>query len=387
VSKQSSSQEKESALQKKRKKEGEKGGKRPFTATDQLHADSQLLQQTMGNQAMGQALGGGVQREANEIDGVNQILNRRVAGGGDVQRVTNKKRRKNVREQEKAKIAAEKQKEHKAKHGWFGSETWSGKAAGMIGYGGSKREDDGDMAGYEKEKNVGSWDDKAQDKAEEEDKTDEAAIFDIKKITINLKEAEKEKEGTYGKAKAKGGLSANIEGVEGEAELEAELGKGGKFVDKNFNWNVSDGKLGWKTEADGFLGAKAGAKGKAGVKYDKEKGYSASAKGKASAFAGGELTGSTQVSVQANDKVLASATGKLGVTWGIGGEFKFNVSWEGGKFSAGGKAKAAAGWGFSAGYSVEINTQTIAEKLWGWMSTFSSVINDLDDETMEQMWF
>ncbi len=389
MSKQTTAQEKENALQKKRKKETSQRSKRPLPVPDQLQADNQLLQQTMGNQALGQALGGGVQRQPEAVPDVNEILKRPItsvsSGGGEmaVQRIPNKKRRKNAREQEAAKIEAEKQAEYNKKHGWFGSETWSGKAASMFGYGESKRKDDGDMSQHEKEGTVGAWDEVAEEKAEKEDKADEAAIFDVKKITITLKEVEKEKEGDYGSAKAKGGLQANIEGVEGEAELEAQLGGGGKFVDKDFGWKVANGKLGVQAEAEGFLGAKAEAKGKAGVKYDKEKGYSAAAKGKASAFAGGELTGSTQVSIKAGDDTLISSTGKLGVTWGVGGEFQFNISWEGGKFSAGGKAKAAAGWGFSAGYNIEINTQTIAGKLWGWMKDFWST---LDDEEWEQMW-
>ena len=370
----------------------------------QLGADRALLQNRLGNSGVSRMLAPSEQNGVDSLGGIDQIMNRPLGSASAIQREPLPDDPKARQAAIRKRIAAgqKRRKEQKAAdNGWFGKNTKLGKAAGWFGFNKSEGDKDDDDAGskidydgakfsgeheedpgFVKEKEFGSWDQEAMDKEEEEEAKDEAEIFSIKKININLAEADGKTEGKLGEASGKTGAKGNVEGLEGEAEVEWQFGKGGKLVRDSFPWDIENNVLSTKTESaiEGFIGAKAEGNAKANFNRDD---YSAAAKGKISAFAGGTVESKTEVSISMGGKDAVKTSGTLGATWGVGGEFEFKVAWSGGSFTVGGKAKASAGLGFSAGYEVEINTKSIASTLWSW---FSSLSEGLSDEDMEAMW-
>ncbi|MEM7797617.1 MAG: hypothetical protein AAF633_00380 [Chloroflexota bacterium] len=364
-------------------------------AAAQLKADQALLQARYGNVELNRLLDPAAARAEGNIDqDIASVAQRPLVpavqrkGGGRKPLPADKgAREKEIKEKIKAGQRRRKA-EKEADNGWFGKNTMLGKAAGMMGFSKGeeeKKEDgfsvkrpnetdyegskvDGESEAEDEEKKYGAYADEKLEKEieqeEKESKEDEAKAFDIKKITINLVDLEGHKEGALGELDVKGGLKRNVEGYQGEAEIEWQFGQGGKLVRDKFPWDIENKVLTPKTstEIEGFLGAKAG--GKASGEWTEQ---SVGAKGKASAFAGGELSGKTEIEFKSNGKNVGKASGTLGATWGIGGEFEFNVKWGEGKIRVGGKTKMSAGLGFSAGYELELNTKGIVMNwLKGW---------------------
>ncbi len=390
MSKQSTTQEQQARVLARKRREGTSQGPRPQTAPDQANADVTTLQRTLGNQTVGQMLGGSpVQRQPGEARSLphdlGQIMARPVAAAAPTIQRKGPRRTAPASDPQKQKEIADKirdgqQKRHEAQHGWFGSQTRLGQAAGWMGWGRSTEEDKKETSSLQvgaegkKEEELKALDQEKQlfgEKEAEEEKTDETwKELLVKKLTINLAEVENAE---LLKGSAKGGIKANaVEGLQGEGEVEWQWGKSGKLVKDQYDFLGKQEKLKASSEVAGFAGAKGGAKAEASAKYDKEKGFSAAAGGKASAFAGASLEGKTDIVLKMGDKDVIKTTGKVGVTVGVGGEVEIKVSWEGGEFKASGNAKLAAGLGFELGYNISINVPTIASSLWSWASSFWS---------------
>ncbi len=223
--------------------------------------------------------------------------------------------------------------------------------------------------------------------------TDPTAFL-MEKIELNLVEAQlpdslkKESRFVDAELTGKAGAKVSLEGIEGEAELAMQFGKGGKkLVGGGALGSVSNNlKVGGTIE--GFIGAKAEVKGKAGFKRKTKKGasklatldprsmditeYEGSAKGKAGAFVGTSAEGSVQVMIKAAGVELGKATGKAGITVGLGGEISGVIKWDGGTLKLAGKGKLSAGLGISWGYKLEINSPGMLAKVfntaWSWSS-------------------
>lgn len=87
-----------------------------------------------------------------------------------------------------------------------------------------------------------------------------------------------------------------------------------------------------------------------------ETGVKGGLKGKASAFVGGSVSISPQIRfLTASNAQLAQLTATGGVTYGLGGSYEGEISWEGGKLKIASKGKLAAGLGLVYGISGEID--------------------------------
>ncbi len=402
MSKQSTTQEQQARVLARKRREATSQNARPQTAPDQLNADVATLQHTLGNQAVGQMLGGSpIQRQPGEERSLphdlGQIMNRPVVSAP---------RKPTIQRAPPAGGAAA-----PASQGWmasFGSwlspSNWKqaqddDEKKGLVGSEAAKTETD--LRERPKRGETGFGDQESVDAAENKQKEEDAEIFSVDKITINLYEADipqgkrperlkgldemKGSIGTqgsslkagvegkkgfgWGMGEAKGGAAAkaNTEGLEAESNIELKFGKGGKITTNN-PLKMGKGALESETSAqiEGFAGAKGEAKGKAEAKYDKEKGFSAAAGGQASAFVGGSLAGKTEVNIKVAGVDVMKTSGTLGVTYGAGGEAKFNIAWKDGKFSMGGKMSASLGLGFTAGGELEITAPKVINNLASW---------------------
>lgn len=194
------------------------------------------------------------------------------------------------------------------------------------------------------------------------DEEEEGGLIDS--LTINLI-THKGELGNGAETELSGGISAD--GFKGSGEIEIKAAKEGKIVKDGFVWDKTDGLITTKSEGEieGFAGAKAEGEGE--VAFNPLD-YSASASGKASAFAGLSAEGSVNVNVLVDGKKAFAGKGTLGATAGIGLEAGFHISWEGGTFKMGGKGKAALGVGFSGGYEINLHPMSflagLATSVW-----------------------
>lgn len=255
--------------------------------------------------------------------------------------------------------------------GWFGSNTKLGKLASLFGgwsvapeedetgteflpdIGGEKEEAVGGMIrGYEAEGEIG---------------TPEEESGLIESITVNLV-THKREVGEH--AEAELGLGVGGDGIQGTGEIEIKYAKQGKIVKDEFFWDKESGMITSKSkgEISAFVGGKGKMEGEANFNpLD----YSASASGKASAFAGAEMEGSVNVDIMVNGVKSFSGKGTVGLTAGVGFEVGFHVGWSGGSLTAGAKGKMAAGVGFSGGYELKIDPKSILRGMYegvkGWL--------------------
>lgn len=402
MSKQTTTQEQQARVLARKRREATSQKARPQTAPDQANADVATLQRTLGNQAVGQMLGGTpVQRQPGEErslqSDLGQILNRPVSPASHTPSVQ--------RTPPAGGAAAPASQGWMASFGsWLSPSNWKkapddDEKKGLVGYEKAKKEED--LRERPKLGETGVGNQELVEENEKKQKEDEAEIFAVDKITINLYEADipqairpqglkgldemKGSVGTqgtglkagvegkkgfgWGFGEAKGGAAAkaSTEGLEAESNIEMQFGKGGKITTNN-PLKMGKGALESETSAqiEGFAGAKGEAKGKAEAKYDKEKGFSAAAGGQASAFVGGSLAGKTEVNIKVAGVDVMKTSGTLGVTYGAGGEAKFNIAWKDGKFSMGGKMSASLGLGFTAGGELEITAPKVINNLASW---------------------
>ncbi|GEM_PF-3136460 len=213
--------------------------------------------------------------------------------------------------------------------------------------------------------------------------------FAIEKLEIDLGEADFSSAGTMvGDVKGKGKTSISGDGTQsysGKVETEGEYGKGevtGK-LDINSNELKGEGKagfllgasdetklgtLGWESEGGNGLVGSGKMESKVGIDsqlaakiaYNLEK-MEGEASGKLGAFFGASTEGTVDIKLKAKGKDLATTEGKLGISYGVGGELTGFIKWDSGTLSFGNQGKLSAGLGFSYGYSVKIDTNAIAD--------------------------
>jgi len=230
------------------------------------------------------------------------------------------------------------------------------------------------------------------DHPEEEDGAFENP-FAIEKLEIDLGEVDFSAEGTMiGNVKGKGKSSISGNGTQsysGKVTSEGEMGSGevsGKFESSaqelkgegkaSFLLGGSKetklGSLGWGASGNhGVLGSgkmetKVGINSDLAAKiaYNLEK-MEGEASGKLGAFFGAATEGTVDIKLKANGKDLATTEGKLGISYGVGGEITGFIKWDSGTLSFGNQGKLSAGLGFSYGYSVKIDTNAIASATGG----------------------
>lgn len=237
-------------------------------------------------------------------------------------------------------------------------------------------------------------DDKKEDREGFSKAWTDPKAFLMEKIELNLIEAKLpdslKKESKYGDAELKGkmGGKVSLEGIEGEAELAMQFGKGGKKIVGSGPLGSANNNLKVGGTIEGFVGGKAEASGKAGFKRKTKEGasklgalkantmditeYEGKAKGKAGAFLGASVEGSVQTIIKAGGVELGKYTGKAGITVGVGGEISGVIKWDGGTLKLAGKGKLSAGLGISWGYKLEINSAGMLAKVFNWAWSWSS---------------
>jgi hypothetical protein len=267
--------------------------------------------------------------------------------------------------------------------------------------GGSIAEVEGSQA-WTRDRSGGDLED--MDHPEEEDGAFENP-FAIEKLEIDLGEADFSAEGTsVGDVKGKGKSSISGDGTQsysGKVTAEGEMGSGeasGK-IESNSQELKGEGKasfllgasqetqlgtLGWGSGGNnsvlgsGKMETKVGISSDMAAKiaYNLEK-MEGEASGKLGAFFGAATETTVDVKLKANGKDLATTEGKIGISYGVGGEITGFVKWDSGTLSFGNQGKLSAGLGFSYGYSVSIDTNAIASAtagaaksgmswLWSW---------------------
>lgn len=184
-----------------------------------------------------------------------------------------------------------------------------------------------------------------------------------------------ESEGEMGLAEASGKIESSAQELKGEgkasfllgASQETKLGTLG-WGAKGGNGVVGSGKMETTVGINSDMAAK--------IAYNLEK-MEGEASGKLGAFFGAATETTVDIKLKANGKDLATTEGKLGISYGVGGEITGFVKWDSGTLSFGNQGKLSAGLGFSYGYSVSIDTNAIASAagsaaqsglswLWSW---------------------
>lgn len=185
-----------------------------------------------------------------------------------------------------------------------------------------------------------------------------------------------ETEGAYGTGEASGKYESGPESMSGE-------GKAGFLLGATDETKF--GSLGWQTTTGGGLVGSGKMENKVGlsselaakIAYNLQK-MEGEASGKLEAFFGASTETSVDIKLKANGKDLATTEGKIGLSYGLGGEISGFIKWDSGTLTFGNAGKLSAGVGFSYGYSVKIDTNAIvstgaqtaksgASWLWSWI--------------------
>lgn len=330
-----------------------------------------------------------------KIGALNGVVSNSInSNSGVIQanRSKKQKRRQQQKQQQRQQQKKKQQEAQKERTEWLDRDdglktndafesSQAGKMVAGIGYEGFSKEEEPDL-----KKGANGWsttsdglygekewgEEKELDmleKAEKEEKEENAQLLDIKKIVITLYEDKSKVEGHAMGVDAEMGrkveVKQNIEGFQGEAEVQMQVGKGGKWLKNFMDWGIGEQKLKGGGSVEGFVGAKASSKNKAKYSYSGEEAELAM---KNELFVGTEVSGKTELLIQSEGSELAKATGNLGLSLGLGGELSGLIKWDKGKFAMAGKAKIAAGLGITMGYNIEFNATGFMHTLYSWGS-------------------
>ena len=271
-----------------------------------------------------------------------------------------KKNKKKKKKKKKNKNKASSAPAAPAEKGWFEEGTYSGAVASVFsGWSEAPEEDEtgwsfmNGVTGENEDALEHNLDGYKSAEGSIGDEEEEGGLVDSISINIITKKTEHE---SGAESEVSGGISAD--GIKGSGEIEIKRGYDGKIVKDGFIWDKTDGLITTKSEGEieGFAGAKA--EGELEGSFNPQD-YSASASGKASAFAGLAAEGSVNVNVMVNGVKTFAGKGTLGVTAGVGVEGGFHISWQGGQFKMGGKGKVALGVGISGGYELTLDPKSI----------------------------
>lgn len=182
-------------------------------------------------------------------------------------------------------------------------------------------------------------------------------------------------EGGMGSGEASGKLESSAQQLKGEGKASFLLGASQETKLGSLGWGsggnnslLGSGKMETKVGINSDLAAK--------IAYNLEK-MEGEASGKLGAFFGAATETTVDIKLKANGKDLTTTSGKLGISYGVGGEITGFIKWDSGTLSFGNQGKLSAGLGFSYGYSVSIDTNAIASAtgsaaksglgwLWSW---------------------
>lgn len=179
--------------------------------------------------------------------------------------------------------------------------------------------------------------------------------------------------GRSGQASGEGKVAHKTDSLEGEGKVEMLLGVKREANTGTFGWDVSGHKL----QGDGKFTYRRGlmAEGELKAKYDLTSGDLVAA-AKAGAFAGAKSEGTVTIKFLSGGKDYGAAEGKVGLTFGIGGEVRGAVSWSGGVLDISTGGDFAFGVGTSYHYKLSLNTTNLVQaapgllwSLWSWMTT------------------
>jgi hypothetical protein len=179
--------------------------------------------------------------------------------------------------------------------------------------------------------------------------------------------------GRRGEGSGEAKLVNKLDSYEGEGKVEMLLGVKHEAKSGDLGWEIEGHKL----QGGGELAYMRGLMAEAAVKakYDLTTG-DLSAAAKAGAFAGVKTEGTVRVKYLAGGKDYGEAEGKVGISWGIGGELQGAITWKGGVLSMNTSGSFAAGPGLSYSYKLSLNTTNIVQaapgllwSLWQWMTT------------------
>jgi hypothetical protein len=242
--------------------------------------------------------------------------------------------------------AEEKQSEHDAKHGWFGSETWLGWGLDKVGLGWEGDSDDAEDGPAEAESDPKSF-----------------AEMVAPDVEITLVEKELATRLAGGDLTAKGAINASLEGFSGAAEFEWSDGTGGEASTEPFTYGILGTTFTGTGTLEGFEGVRIKGKGEIDLEHlEVDLSY----------FDGTTVSTGGSVAIRCGDTELIAAKGSVGFAAGTGGRFAFTLKFaEGTVTLSTGSTTAVAGVGLTWDYKVELKTQAIASSLWSWVPGWS----------------
>jgi hypothetical protein len=287
--------------------------------------------------------------EAAVLDAQSTAGNAAVAAsaGGEAPQLSQKEIRERIKAGQQRR-AEEKQKEHDAKHGWFGSETWLGWGLDQLKWGGED-DSEGDP-----------------DYGEAEEAEDPKSIYDMLAPEVEITLAEKEFAGHIagGNYSGKAELNTTLDGFKGSAEVEWVNGSSAE-VSAPFTYSI----LGTTFAGSGTLSSFEGVKFKAKGEVDHEH-----AEIDLSAFEGTTVSAGTDVTLKIGDTELVAAKGSVGFARGTGGRFALKYSFAGGSIKLSTASTAAiSGMGLTWDYEIELKTQSIVKGLWDYLPSWSTL--------------
>lgn len=274
-----------------------------------------------------------------------------VGGSGDAP-LSQKEIRSRIRAGNQRR-AEEKQKEHDAKYGWFGSETWLGWGLEKVGMG-WEGDSDGDP-------------DFGESTAESDAEAAPSSLAEMvaPDIEITLVERELATQLAGGDLTAKAALNASLEGFSGAAEFEWTDGTKGEASTEPFRYDVLGTTFTGTGTLEGFEGVRIKGKGEIDLEHvEVDLSY----------FDGTTVSTGGNVSIKCGDTELIAAKGSVGFAAGTGGRFAFTFKFAEGTITlATGSTTAVAGVGLTWDYKIELKTQAIASSLWSWLPTWSTL--------------
>lgn len=245
--------------------------------------------------------------------------------------------------------AEEKQREHDAKYGWFGSETWLGWGLDKVGIGW-----EGDSEDVEDEPSGG-----------ESDEVDPTSFAEMvaPDIEITLVEKELATRLAGGDLTAKGAINASLEGFSGAAEFEWVDGTSGEASTEPFTYDMLGTTFTGTGTLSGFEGVRIKGKGEIDLEHvEVDLSY----------FEGTTISTGGNVAIKCGDTELIAAKGSVGFAAGTGGRFAFTFTFAEGTITMStGSTTAIAGVGLTWDYKIELKTQAIANSLWNWLPGWS----------------
>lgn len=161
-------------------------------------------------------------------------------------------------------------------------------------------------------------------------------------------------EGQYGQGEGQGKLETSSQGFDADGKASFLLGAAHESKSGTLSYKVGQHQLAGSGQMEGKLGLSADLALKLAYTAEKMGG-----EGKMAAFLGAATEGKTKIMIKSGGKDLFTTEGKLGMSFGLGGELSGRISWEGGVLNFAHDGKLSMGIGYSYGYSVSIDVNQL----------------------------